>query len=195
MVWAAGVYMRIEDLLLERKSALLDRWFNRILESYPSEVSGFFKKERDRFQNPVAYQITHGISGIYDALAGGDEPEKIRPLLDEIIRIRAVQEIPPSKAVSLFVSLKNLVREEFENERDSITSAELSLFEAKLDALTFISFDVYMSFREKLFEIKVKDVKKRVSGLLRMSGLAVEMEETKFKDSEGKNDEVRGASK
>ena len=46
-----------------------------------------------------------------------------------------------------------------------------------------MSFDVYMKHREILFESKVKDTKNRVGGLLRMAGLAVDLEkETDFKD-------------
>jgi len=178
--------MSIENLLLKKKSAILDKWFNLILESYPPESSKFFKKEMDRFSNPVAHQITRGIEGIYDAISEGKDPGEIRPFLDEIIRIRAVQELSPSEAVSFFTLLKSVVREELKNERAKEPSDELLRFDAKLDELTFMSFDVYMKCREKLFELKVNDVKNRVSGLLRMSGLATELEETKFKDSEGK---------
>lgn len=175
--------MSIENLLLKKKSAILDKWFNLILESYPPESSKFFKKEMDRFRNPVAYQITQGIEGIYDAVSEGKDSEEIRPFLDEIIRIRAVQELSPSEAVSFFTHLKRVVREELKGEQ----SDELLRFDAKLDDLTFMSFDVYMKCREKLFELRVNDVKNRVSGLLRMSGLATELEEEiNFKDSEGK---------
>jgi len=178
--------MKIEDLLLEKKAALLDRWFNCILESYPSEVSRFFKKEVDRFQNPVAYQIAGGMEGVYDSLVEGNSREKIQPFLDEIIRIWAVQEVPPSKALSFFILLKGLIREELGREGlVDVMAADVVRFESKLDELTLICFDVYMKFREKLFELKVNDVKNRVSGLLRMSGLATELEEKNFIESEG----------
>ena len=181
-----GVYVNIEDLLLKHKSAILGKWFNCILESYPSEVSRFFKKEVDRFQNPVAYQVARGIEGVYDSLVEGDGREKIQSFLDEIIRIWAVQEVPASKALSFFVLLKRLIREELEKEGlvDAIAS-DVVRFESKLDELTLISFDVYMKYREKLFELKVNDVKNRVSGLLRMSGLATELEEKNFIENDG----------
>lgn len=179
--------MSIENLLLKKRSAILEKWFNLILESYPPESSKFFNKEMDRFSNPVAHQITQGIAGIYDAISEGKDPGEIRPFLDEIIRIRAVQELSPSEAVSFFTLLKGVVREELKSERaKEPMPGDLLRFESKLDDLTFMSFDVYMKCREKLFELKVNDVKNRVSGLLRMSGLATELEETNSKDSEGK---------
>ena len=176
--------MNIEYLLLKKKSDILSKWFNLILEEYPPEGSRFFRKEANRFRNPISYRITQGIEGIYDALAAGKGHEEIRPLLEEIIRIRAVQEISPSEAVSFFAMLKKIVRKELDGE----TADSLSRFDAKLDELTFMSFDVYMNCREKLFKLKVNDVKNRVSGLLRMSGLAVELDEQLFKGGVQKNE-------
>jgi hypothetical protein len=183
--------MNIEYLLLKKKSDILNRWFNLILEGYPPAGSSFFKAEANRFRNPVSYQLTQGIEGIYNALAEGKDPEEIRSFLEEIIRIRAVQEMPPSEAVSFFAILKKIVREELNGE----TVDGLSRFDSKLDKLTFMSFDVYMNYREKLFKLKVNDVKNRVSGLLRMSGLATELDERLLKSSEGKIDKARGTKR
>jgi len=175
----------IEDFLLKHKSTILGKWFNLILESYPSEVSRFFKKNVDRFQNPVAYQISRGIEGIYDTLATGGSLDTMKPLLDEVIRIGAVQEVAPSKALSFFALLKGLVRAELaKKELGDTMAGDMVCFETKLDELTFLSFDVYMGCREKLFELKVNDVKNRVSGLLRMSGLATELDVKKILENE-----------
>ncbi len=187
--------MSVEDLLLKKKSGILDKWFNLILKSYPSEASRFFKKGMDKFSNPVSYQITLGITGIYGALSEGKNSEEIKPFLDEIIRIRAVQGLAPSEAVSFFTLLKGVVREELKKEGAKEAMPEdLLRFESKLDELTFMSFDVYMKFREKLFELKVNEVKNRVSGLLRMAGLARELDETTNFKERGGNDDVRGTS-
>ena len=53
---------------------------------------------------------------------------------------------------------------------------EILEFESRIDRLALISFDVYMNRKEKLYELRVKEVKNRVSGLLRMAGLTPELE-------------------
>ncbi|MBN2539832.1 MAG: RsbRD N-terminal domain-containing protein [Deltaproteobacteria bacterium] len=170
--------MGIENLLLKKRTKLLDTWFTMILEGYPPETSIFFKSEKDRFSNPIAYQISEGITGIYDALSQGKSPVDISPFLSNIVKIMAVQELSPSESVSFISLLKKIVREELKGDPEEDHMAdELLRFESKLDELTFISFDVYMKHREKLFELKVKDAKNRVGGLLRMAGLAVDLEE------------------
>lgn len=167
----------IEDLLLKKKNILLDRWFTMILENFAPETSTFFRREKNRFNNPVAYQISQGIKGIYDALLEGKSPVDMPPFLGNVVQIMAIQELPPSKAVSFISLLKKIVREELKGDpgKDHMAD-ELLRFESKLDELTFMSFDVYMKHREILFESKVKDTKNRVGGLLRMAGLAVDLE-------------------
>jgi len=167
----------IENLLLKKKSILLNAWITMILEGFSSENSIFLRSEKNRFRNPIAYQISQGIQVIYDALSEGKDPIDISPFLDDIIKIMAVQELSPSKAISFISHLKHIVRKELKDDpgKERMTD-ELLLFESKLDELTFISFDVYMGYREKLFALKARDARNRVGGLLRMAGLAVDVD-------------------
>jgi len=49
--------------------------------------------------------------------------------------------------------------------------------ESRIDGLALLSLDIYMKHREKLYEIRVNEVKNRVSGLMRSAGLISELEE------------------
>ena len=42
---------------------------------------------------------------------------------------------------------------------DITLSAELQSFEAQIDNLTFLSFDIYMKCRERIFELRVNEIK------------------------------------
>ena len=170
--------MMLEKLLLQKKSSILERWFNLILESYPAETRDFLKTKRDRFDNPVAYEIRHGIEGIYEALLKGMECDRISSVLDRIISIRAIQDLLPSVAIAFIFLLKTAIRRELEREiLEKGISGELLELESRIDGLALLSFDVYMKRREKLYKIRVNEVKNRVSGLLRMSGLISGLEE------------------
>ncbi len=170
--------MTLGDLLLEKRAAILERWLHLIFESYPPETSRFLKKEKDRFDNPVAYQFRQGIEGIYEALLHGMGRDKVSSVLDRIISIRAIQDFSPSGAIAFIFLLKKVIREKLKREiRENGISNELLELESRIDGLALLSFDVYMKRREKLYELRVNEVKQRVSGLLRMAGLMSEVEE------------------
>ena len=44
--------------------------------------------------------------------------------------------------------------------------------EARIDGLALLAFDVYTKRREKLQDIRVDEVKRRISGVMRKSGLS-----------------------
>jgi hypothetical protein len=170
--------MNIERLLIEKKSVILGRWYNLILESYPSETGRFLKESKDRFDNPVAYEFRQGIEGIYEALVHGMDRDSIYSLLDRIISIRAIQEFPPSAATAFIFLLKKAIRNTLEKEIvEGGISHELIERESRIDGLALLCFDTYMKRREKIYEIKANEIKNRASGLLRKACGTVELEE------------------
>ena len=173
-----GPDMNIESLLIEKKSVILEQWYNLILESYPPEAGRFLKENKDRFDNPVAYEFRQGIEGIYESLVHGMDRDSICSFLDRIISIRAIQEFPPSAATAFIFLLKKAIRNTLEKEilEDGI-SHELIERESRIDGLALLCFDIYMKRREKIYEIKVNEIKNRASGLLRKACGTVELEE------------------
>lgn len=170
--------MTLQNLLLNKRGAILEKWLHLIFESYPPETSRFLKREKDRFDNPVAYEFRQGIEGLYQALLYGTDANRLFPFLDQIVRIRAIQELSPSRAIAFIFLLKKVVREELGKEiwEDGIAEGLWEL-ESKIDGLALLSFDVYMKRREMLYELRVDEVKRRVGALLRRTGLLAELEE------------------
>jgi len=170
--------MNLENLLLQKKTAILEQWYHLIVESYPADTQSFLKKQKDRFDNPVAYEFRQGIEGIYEALVHGMDRDSIYSFLDRIISIRAIQEFQPSAAVAFIFLLKKAIRNILEKEivEDGI-SHELIEHESRIDGLALLCFDVYMKRREKVYEIKVNEIKNRASGLLRKACGTIELEE------------------
>lgn len=170
--------MKLENLLLREKTTILGRWLDLILESYPVDTRDFLKREKDRFDNPVAYQFSQGMEGIYEALLHGMDRDKVSTFLDRIISIRAIQDFSPSGAIAFIFLLKKVIREKLGREVwENGISEELIELESRIDGLALLSFDVYMKRRERLYEIRVNEVKNRVSGLMRRAGMASELKE------------------
>ena len=87
-----------------------------------------------------------------------DLAEVSKPL-EDIIKIRAVQEFAPSQAVSFVYQFKNIVRQELAKEKnvDEIL-ASLAPLEARIDKVALMAFDFYMNCRERLHQIRVNEV-------------------------------------
>jgi len=164
--------MKLEQLLSQKRPGILSKWVNLALETYPVDAHRFLKKQKDRFANPVGTTIEREIKSLYEELLQDIDPERVSPILDRIVRIRAVQEFSPSQAVAFIFSLKYIVRRELERElRENQLLGDLPGFEARVDEVGLLAFDIYMKCREKLYEIRANEAKKEVSGLLRKAGM------------------------
>jgi hypothetical protein len=164
--------MPLTTHLAQKKSAILGRWLSTIYESYPPETAIFLQKEKDHFDNPVGYRISEGLEGLYGALLQEMETDQILTFLDEILRIRAIQDFAPSQALAFIFLLKNIIREELADEiKKENLGEEIRDLEARIDGLSLMGFDVYSKRREKLYEVRAKEIKSRVNAFLRKAGI------------------------
>lgn len=93
--------LTLTDYLQQEKSVIFDQWFNLIMTTYSELTVKLWGTNNDPFTNPVRYHFRIAMRGILNALSGGNsvpEMKGIAPLLDEIVRIRAIQDFTPSKA-------------------------------------------------------------------------------------------------
>jgi hypothetical protein len=170
--------MDLKSLLLQKKSPIVKKWCDLVLATYPRESQKFLKKQKNRFANPVGRTIFEGIESIFDELLHEANSDKIALFLDNIIRVRAVQDFPPSQAVGFIFGLKKVVREELESEiqKGGLTE-ELAEFDTRIDGLSLLSFDIYARCRQKISDIRAKEIRTRSERLLQMAGLAYELPE------------------
>ncbi|MFC2041347.1 RsbRD N-terminal domain-containing protein [Chloroflexota bacterium] len=150
----------MEHALIQKKSAILEKWLQMIMDTYPADAAVFFKRDKDRFTNPVGYTISREIKNLYEELLHDMNTDRLDTCLDSIIRIRSVQDFPPSQAIAFIFLLKKAVREELAGELDgSQTLKELLKFESKIDKVVLLALDTYTRCRDKVFEIRIKEVK------------------------------------
>ena len=154
--------MGVKNLLLQNRSAIVQKWFDRIVKTYPANSQKFIKQQKDRFANPVGSIILQGIEGLYEELLREMDSEKVTKYLDPVMRIQAVQGFSPSEALSFIPSLKKIVREELSREiQERRLLEDLGEFESRIDRLTLLAFDSYMKCREKIYEIRLGELRKR----------------------------------
>jgi len=182
--------MKLNDLLGQKRSTILAKWFRLVSDAYPAETSQFLKREKDRFANPVGHAISSALEALYDELVRGMDREKVSVALDGIIRIKAVQDFQPSQAVSFLFQLKSLVRNEIQTElrENQISSEELLAFDSNIDALALLSFDIFVKCREKIYELKANRIKNSTFRLLERANLISEIPDQETDPQDGKNE-------
>lgn len=154
----------LKDLLITRKSSIVDNWIQLIVETYPPQTSNFLKSQKDRFSNPVGYTISANTEKIFEEIINGRDIERIKTYLTDIIKIRAVQDFSPSQAIGFIFSLKKVIYKELEEEViNKKILKELENIESYINEIALIAFDIYMEAREKLFKVRVNEIKSQIA--------------------------------
>ncbi|MBU1247270.1 MAG: RsbRD N-terminal domain-containing protein [Proteobacteria bacterium] len=167
--------MSFETRLAERKDELAEKWGDLILATYPGETQAIWKGQKNKFANPVGNAIDNSVTGLFDLILEWDDAEKVRRELDYLVKIRAVQNFKPSKALSFVFLLKKLLRAEFMEElKKEDKLEELMLFEARIDNLALIAFDQYDEAKQTIYQSRVKEVKNAQYNLLRRANMIVD---------------------
>ena len=171
--------MNITELCNSQRETLLPKWVEAFFSSYPLDGVGFLRTGTDPFTNPVGVATRSSLTALYDAVAGNDvDPAVVRGALARLIELRAVQDMPPSRAVGALYLLKNLLREHVlpvflgpdaksgGKEKAARWKSYLEV-ESRLDSLALLAFDMYSGDREKVFTARVNEVKRSQSHVLR----------------------------
>lgn len=173
--------MELKSLLTEKKSSILNKWFEIILDSYPAETAKFLRDKSKRFTNPVGSTIYHGLESLFDEIIHDkSDPNRLSSFLDNIIRIRAIQDFSASQAVAFIFSIKDIIRQEVGTASSSNQllpqklSSELVELDAKIDSLALMSFDIYMQCREKIYDIKATEARNMTYRLLQQAKIITE---------------------
>jgi hypothetical protein len=169
--------MSLETLLTDQRSAIISKWRNLIIGTYPTDTQRFLKKEKNQFANPVGKILVEDVEILYDALTTGKHTDKISASLDNIIRIRAIQKFKPSQAVGFVLQLKKIIRDELgKNSQDSATlQAEIAALEERIENAALLAFDIYNQCCRKLYELRVNETKRQVGRLLKKANITIDI--------------------
>lgn len=168
--------LKLADFLVLEQKAVLDRWFDLVMGTYSENTAVLWKKTDDPFANPVRHKFEAGMRGVVLALAAcGDAAPDVAvfsPLLDEIVRVRAVQDFTPSQATVFIYLLKKAVRETLWPQiAEHGLYVELLALESNIDMLALFCFDIYCACREKIAELRITQIRKQYDRLLKRAGL------------------------
>ncbi|HBI16103.1 MAG TPA: hypothetical protein DDY20_11410 [Desulfobulbaceae bacterium] len=150
--------MKLSEALQEKKKQILSIWIDRTLNSYTS--SDFFKRSQDHIANPVGANIRAGLTTVFELLLQEAAPEDYTTALDQVVRIRAVQDFTPSQAVVPFLELKWVVRQVLaDDKKTSSLIQDLAKLECEIERVALAAFDIYTTCREQLHQVRVQELK------------------------------------
>lgn len=167
--------LKLVDFLVLDQQAVLDAWFDLVMGTYAENTAALWKNKDDPFANPVRHRFETGMRGILVALAScGEMPDAktFAPLLDEIVRVRAVQDFTPSQATAFVFLLKKAVRETlWPKVAEHDLFVELLSLESAIDVVALHAFDIYSQCRDRIAELRINQIKKQYDRLLKRAGL------------------------
>ncbi len=166
------------SILNNKKTAIVKKWFDLVVNSYPADTASFLKSQKDQFANPVGHTTKKGLEAVFDEVVSGMDRETIISFLDPIIRIRAVQKFTPSQAVSFILDLKIVIREKLKKELKSPqTASGLAEIDTNIDRLCLIGFDIFVGCREAIYQLKVNTERDKIYSAFSRAGLVTELPE------------------
>jgi hypothetical protein len=189
----------IIEALTRRREAVLEKWQRLSAAAYPVETARFMKN-RDVFANPAGFALSDAMDAVIDYLC--NQPEGVRSeaadggnrfgagagvadagrenldaRLDTLVRLRAVQDLTPAAAVSFIFFLKGVLREEF---FDMLLAPaafkEFLAVESGIDDIALTVFDLYARCREKLFEVRARELESNHYRLLEKARITTKRE-------------------
>lgn len=140
---------------------LLEEWFELLIKSYPEESVKYFEKHKNAFTNPVGSNIYMSMDHILRELAGECDANKIYTELQMILKIRAVQDMKASQAVSFIMAFKPLLAKVLEKEinKGEISWAEMEDFYGYIDTIALLGLDIYVESRELIYKLRIEQIK------------------------------------
>lgn len=175
--------MSLRDLLRRNSGAILKRWVDLILETYPADTAAMMRKDTNQFSNPVGATISRETAVLFGELCEGTQAERCSVSLDAILKIRSVQDFSPSQAVGFLFLLKKAIADTLKGDlhRGPVVG-EWQKFQSRVDEMILRAFDIYVDCREKICEIRVNQARAERDMAFRM------MERMGHSRGKGEND-------
>lgn len=150
--------MDIGEALRNHWEKIVNRWVDYTLSTY--KASEFFLKENNRFSNPVGGITRQALTKLFFLLADNADSKEFSAPIEEIIKLRSVQEFTASQAVAPINALKHIVREVLTDDKaDCHLVSDLYDFEFAVDIAMLRAFDIYMQCREQLYNVRIREIK------------------------------------
>ena len=154
--------MTLNDLLSEKRAIILQRWFDRILEDYPLESQAFFRENKSPYSNPIGFALRRGMEGVIDYLLRPATVEEARAILEPVMKVRAVENLPPFQGGKFFLPLREIFGEIMkEAKTKDLPGREWLDLNSQISQLALLGMNLYSECREKVNQLRITEGEKR----------------------------------
>ena len=154
--------MTLKDLLAAKRAILLQRWLDRVLEAYPPDTQRFFRENKSPYSNPIGFTLRKGMEGLIDEILQPTSAEEARAILEPVMKVRAVENLPPSRRVDFILPLREIVSEIVgEEKRKDLLAQEWLDLNSRINRLALLGMNLYSECREKVNQLRIKEWGKR----------------------------------
>lgn len=158
-----------------QRGAILEEWREALFATYSDEAHRFLKGNRDRIGNPIGQAILRATEESLPFLFGTEDAKCNYSAINDLIRIRAVQDFTASQAAGIFQALKKVLFDHLWS--FNLSETQMRKFFAllsRVDEMQLTAFELYTSHRARLAEIRVDESRRRYARVLTDSRFLVE---------------------
>ncbi|MGD9202396.1 MAG: RsbRD N-terminal domain-containing protein [Chitinispirillia bacterium] len=173
--------MELRKYLLKERKKIVKKWYDLVIDTYPSDTAKFLVNTKDPFANPVGSNIKKGLEDLFDELVKDEiDHENITKCLDPILRIRAIQNFTPIEAMEFVFWLKRIIRKTLINDMGNPDILKQLLeFELRIDTMGMIAFGIYVGCKETLYSIRSNQTISKAYKTFKRAGLLKEYNDEK----------------
>jgi len=139
---------------MNAEAEIAERWLESTVASYPAKVQPFLAAEQDPFRNPVGSTLRRSLAAIVRESLGAMDMQALSVAVDELIRLRAVQDFTPREALRFIFDLRTAAAES--------GVAVPADFPSRVDEIALLAFDKYMACREQIFDLRTRELRLRM---------------------------------
>jgi RsbT co-antagonist protein rsbRD N-terminal domain len=150
----------MRNISRNEKDAIAQQWLKQTAATYPLQTVDFLLRDRDPFRNPLGHALRTQLPIVTEELLGEMDQARLSAALENIVRIRAVQNFSASQSVGFMLLLKQILRQEWKQLEEDRAAVE-----ERIDQAVLMAFDLYMKCREKIYEVMADEARRRVAQL------------------------------
>ena len=132
------------------RAAILEQWLAAAVGVYGDKVAPLVLTERDPFRNPVGHALRRHLGLLLSELLGDMDAAAIDASMEQIIAVRAVQELSVEQAVGFVHPLRGILHRE-------LPTSDAAGLDERIDRLVLAAFAQFLRCRERLAELRLNE--------------------------------------
>ncbi len=150
----------LEKYFASKKVSICQRWLQLILQSQPAKDCVSVRRDKDRFNDPIGFTLERELPALYEKIVLLNDVEAAHKSLENVIKIRAVQDLTPAQVINFIFLLKETVISELmELNISPYTSREVINFNDAIEKCVLLAINIYFTCREDIHELTIAEIK------------------------------------